>query len=285
MSLKQCCALGKCVETKNLKACSACSETFYCSREHQTEHFKEGHKMICPGKTKGTPLTFNECAAKATKYYTQQMWLAALPYYSAMLELSERSLGLFHPQVGSLLEVIANCYKNLERWVDAIGCLQRVIVIRELTNDESIEQNKALFSTMGLLSELYLQSGHIQLAKEMLLKMEEQAKESFGEDSFERGRTLCALAGCLERNDEREAAFETLSQAVRVKGYGESNDPVEMAAASNAFFNLGILYFNEEKKKDALVNFRKALEMKIKSGLNSDHPDIIESKSYVKQCQ
>jgi hypothetical protein len=46
--------------------------------------------MICPGKASSKPLPFGDCAAKAQKYHGEKMWTAALPYYSAMLELSER---------------------------------------------------------------------------------------------------------------------------------------------------------------------------------------------------
>ena len=57
---------------------------------------------------------------------------------------------------------------------------------------------------MGQLSELYLVSGNVKLAKDLLVKMEELAKEVFGDDSFERGRTLCALAGCYGREEGME---------------------------------------------------------------------------------
>lgn len=65
-TLKNYCALARCHVTKDLKACSACSEVVYCCKDHQVEHFKEGgHKLVCPGRQKAPPLTFQECAAKA----------------------------------------------------------------------------------------------------------------------------------------------------------------------------------------------------------------------------
>ena len=145
-SIKKC-ALATCMQHKDLKACSACNEVVYCCREHQVEHFKEGgHRFICPGRTKGErgkpPLAFAECNEKAGNYYSQRMWLAALPYYSAMLELTERTLSGIHPQVGNLLHVIANCFKELGKVDKAILCLQRMIVIREINNDGSEEKNK-----------------------------------------------------------------------------------------------------------------------------------------------
>ena len=81
------------------------------------------------------------------------MWLAALPYYSAMLELTERSLGVFHYQVGNLLQVLATCYKNLDKLDKTLALHQRMIVIREFNNDGSAEKNKELFTSMGILGE------------------------------------------------------------------------------------------------------------------------------------
>jgi len=81
------------VVTKDLLDCKSCNGISYCGKEHQQEHFKAGHKLVCKGRDK--PLTFNGCVEKATKYYNEQMWVAALPYYSAILELIERGYGKF----------------------------------------------------------------------------------------------------------------------------------------------------------------------------------------------
>lgn len=115
LNIKQCCGLGRCVVTKDLLDCKSCNGISYCGKEHQQEHFKAGHKLVsligdkyklhkflcrgcsflftiyyhiictkvCKGRDK--PLTFNCCVEKATKYYNEQMWVAALPYYSAIL--------------------------------------------------------------------------------------------------------------------------------------------------------------------------------------------------------
>ena len=144
------CALATCNKAQGLKACSACNIVQYCCREHQVEHFKEGgHKFICPGRIKGEkgqePLNFDTCSQKATSYYSQKMWLAALPYYSAMLELSQRSVGLFHPQCGKLLHVIAGLYKLMGKLDKSAHCLQVVILIMEMFNDGSKETSKGVY--------------------------------------------------------------------------------------------------------------------------------------------
>ncbi len=147
LGIKKMCALPTCSKADGLKACSACNEVRYCCREHQVEHFKEGgHKFICPGRVKGEkgqpPLNFEACNAKAASYYKQQMWLAALPYYSGMLELTQRAVGLFHPQVGKLLHVVGGLYKLMGKLEKSSICQQKVIVIMELFNDGSEETSK-----------------------------------------------------------------------------------------------------------------------------------------------
>ena len=69
--------------TKGLLDCSSCKAISYCGREHQVEHFKDGHKLVCLGREK--PIAFAACVEKATRYYNEKMWVAALPYYSALL--------------------------------------------------------------------------------------------------------------------------------------------------------------------------------------------------------
>lgn len=245
--------------------------------------------MICPGKKGGNILTFKECAEKAQKYHTDKMWTATLPYYGAMLELTERSLGLFHPQVANVLSAMHTCYSMMKKYEQSIQCMQRVLLIREFqaaTDPEKPEEKpdpgalKAVFSCMGQLAELYSTSGNVELAKEMLVKTEEIAKEMFGEESFERGRALCALAGCHDQEEEKETAVSMLLRAIELPGYAGCTEKSELVAASVAYYNLGFLYRGmEEKKEEARTHLKKSLEMKIKGGLAADHPDIIEIKA------
>jgi hypothetical protein len=115
------------------------------------QHFKEGgHKLVCAGRSKEDgkkgPLTFAECTEKATRYQTDKMWASSLPYYCAMLELTERQVNTLHFQVGNILWPISVCYRNLDRVEEASSCLQRALVIKEIHNDGSEEKNKELFN-------------------------------------------------------------------------------------------------------------------------------------------
>ena len=175
-----------------------------------------------------------------------------------------------------------------KKYEESIACMQRVLLVREIISEsniakdggkESVQENsKIVFSTMGQLAELYLTAGQIQFAKELLTKTEETAVDIFGEDSFERGRAFCALAGCLERNGDTEEAIATLEKAIDVKGYGECTDKSELIPASNAYFNLAILLKGTNNEDKALRHFQKALNMKLKGGLSADNKDIIEIK-------
>ena len=66
-----------------------------------------------------------------------------------------------------------------------------------------------------------MQSGNLEYASEMLSKIETSAGEVFGQNSFERGRALMSLAGCLERNDKIIEAEEKLRMAISLEGYGK----------------------------------------------------------------
>ncbi|KAJ1401817.1 hypothetical protein B484DRAFT_457893 [Ochromonadaceae sp. CCMP2298] len=286
MSLKQCCALGRCAVTAELKACAACSEVVYCCREHQVEHFQHGgHKMICPGRKKAPPLSFKDCAEKAQRYHGSKAWLVALSYYSTMLELTERTLGLFHPQVGNVLQVMATCYKMLDKFEEAAQCLQRVIIVLELEgNGTDLAKSRDAFNTMGQMAELYLLSGNTSIAKTLLMKMDEEASEAFGENSFEKGRTLCALGGCLDRMGEAVEALETLQRALAVPAYADCTAPQELVAASSCQFNLGVLLFNKGDCA-AGAHFRRSFEMKVKGGLPAGHADIAEVREYMEKTK
>ena len=113
-TFEKCCALPRCnVTGDGLKACSACSVAFYCSREHQVEAFKScGHKMICNKKKED--LNFMSMVEKANKYYEKSMWIAALPYYGAMLELTERKAGIFHMQCAQVNNLLHSLHSTLQ---------------------------------------------------------------------------------------------------------------------------------------------------------------------------
>lgn len=277
-----CCALARCAENEKekLKACSACNQVVYCCKEHQTEHYKEGgHKLVCAGR-KDKALSFQDCLERAQRSHNEKMWMSALMFYGGMLELTERAVGLFHPQVAKILDAMATCYKMKGKYEEAGQCLQRVLVIRELMNQQgTAEGNRAVFNTMGQVAEMYMAAGNVPLAKELLLKTKESAVEVFGENSFEHGRVLCALGGCLDRNDETSEAIQMLQRATAIPAYVDASEPSNMLAASNAFFNLGLLQRKAGDEVEASKLLKRALEMKIKAGLPADHPDMLEGKA------
>ena len=249
------------------------------------EHFKEGgHKMICPGRQKDAPLTFAQVAEKAQKFHGEGKFIAALPYYGAMLELTERALGLFHFQCANILEAMCTCYEKAEKFEKATHCLQRVIVLKEVMSDNSVEKNREVFYVMGRLAEMYLTMNYIDLAKQMLLKMEESAKETFGENSFERGRALCSLAGCYERSDELAEAEKTLLQCLELEEYMHPSEKSKLNATSIAFYNLAMIYFSQKKMSEAKSKFETALKLKREAGASPDDADVVDCQNMIDSC-
>lgn len=285
-SLLKCCALGRCMVLKDLKKCGSCGLVAYCCKEHQVEHFKDGgHKMICPGREGKEPLTFKNCMEKAAKFYSQEMWVAALPYYSAMLELTERQVGTLHMQNAGLLEVMSKCYRHQNKFSEAVQCLQRSIIIRDMHNDGSPEKNVASISTLGLLAEYYILGGQIQLAKDLLLKTEEQAKAVFGESSLQRGRILCTLAVCCEGLGDAAEAERYLRMACSLEEYANPSKPEDKAAAFTGFYNLGVLLAKREGVSDCVGFLETALRFKRETGVSEDDPDIVTLNELISDVQ
>ena len=128
--LKTKCGLGRCIKTTDLQDCAACKQICYCGKDHQTEHFKEGHKLVCAGRTKGAPLAFQDCVSKASAYFEKGMWVAALPYYAAILELTERHAGVFHPQTVLALDGMATCMLKQGKWDELSELLTRILLTK-----------------------------------------------------------------------------------------------------------------------------------------------------------
>eukprot|EP01031_Cornospumella_fuschlensis_P027837 gene27837-33618_t len=281
MSLKHHCALGRCAvaDAGLLKACSACSEVLYCCKDHQIEHFHEGgHKLICAGKKKGSPLPLNECMSRVVILVNDENWAEALPYYGALLEFAERNMGSNHSHTVNILSTMVMCYKKLGRFVEAGECLHRILAIHEQTNCEN-QNNSLIFQTMGQLGEAYMNSDRLSDAKELLYRARDMAAQIFGEASFESGKALSALATCLDKALQTEEAIRTLVQALSIPAYGNPTARQERLTAAVSYFNLGVLYMKAGQRTDAFQQYRKSLELKIKGGLPASDPDIQRIKS------
>lgn len=271
------CALGWCAnaDASKLKACSACSEVFYCCKEHQVEHYREGgHKLICPGRKKGSPLPLNECMSRVVTLVSKEEWSEALPYYGALLEFSEKNMGSNHSHTVNILNTMVMCYKQLKRYSEVEQCLRRILSIHEQTNDEHQGNANLIFQTMGQLGEACATSGKLSEAKEILNRARDMAVQIFGGESFEAGRALSALSTCLDKCDQTEEAITLLVQALSIPAYGNASAKQERLTAAVSYSNLGVLYLKVGQQDQAMQHYRKAFELKVKGGLPASHPEI-----------
>ena len=95
----------------HLMKCGACREVRYCSKEHQVEHFKSGHKHLCKGrKDPSTSTDFSIFEKRADVAMRKSEWKTAIAAYSCMLELTEKTIDIFHPQIAKILDQMASIY-------------------------------------------------------------------------------------------------------------------------------------------------------------------------------
>ena len=310
-SMKDCCALPKCVIRRGqsgieLKACGACTIPYYCSRDHQVEHFKNGgHKYICNGKKTGNPLTFAECNEKASSHYNNKEYREALTYYSAMIELTERSCGVFHSQIANLLNAMVQCLKLSGQFAEAIALLQRMLVIYEIDQaattfiDESVlSDNNAMleaikgtkipkqaFLTLGRLAETYMEAGQEALAKGLCEKIVEEAGTNYGDSSYEKGQALLTLGTCLERLGEFEMAEEKLLLAVSLEGFGNSSQKEIRAKTCLLFFNLALIQVSLGKKTEAINNLQTYIKILKENNYKDSDAEIIEALEHLEKLK
>ena len=181
---------------------------------------------------------------------------------------------------------MAKCYEQQGRLDECIQCLQRIVLVIEMSNVEgTTDNNEKMFTTMGHMAELYMLSGQTAIAKELLSKIEISASESFGEQSYERGRALMALAGCMDLIGEIADAEATLTKAINLTGYGSCVEEANKAVASNGYFNLGVILYKQEKFSAALSHFEKALDFKVKGKVDKEDVDMLETIRYISESR
>ena len=82
--------------------------------------------------------------------------------------------------------------------------------------------------------------------------------------------------------DDAEAL---LRKAVAIDGYGAATDKQQKVVASNGYFNLGVVLFNQGKFKEAVAFFEKTVLFRVQGGVAGDHPDMAEAKTYLADCR
>jgi tetratricopeptide (TPR) repeat protein len=169
----------------------------------------------------------------------------------------------------------------MEKFDSHQECIQRIVLTRDMYHDGTIAYSKEMYNLTGRLAEAHILAGSIDMARAILEKTESEALEHFGEDSFERGKALMALAGCSERQDKAEEAIALLQKAIAVKGYGAPEGKEEKAKAANGYFNLGLVLFNLNRFAEAVPHFEKAVLFRVQGGVPGDHSDMTEAKTFL----
>jgi len=267
------CGLGRCIGFTNLKACSACNVVFYCSREHQTEHWKaEGHKIVCKGRKEGKAPSFDELAATAQRFAKTGAWRLALMNFGAMLELTEQQLdNTYHPQCALILEQMATCYKGLDQYANAIHTYTRVLLIRDFNNETNDAAKCAdAYRVMGMWAECFLQLGQFDLARDAFKKIEQTAIQYFGENSSQRGQAFQALGTVYVELGQWKEAEVAYKLALSLEAYSTQH------FSAGCHYNLGVLLSAQDRHGEASKEFQLSIDKKSKA--NPDDKLVQEAR-------
>ena len=222
-------------------------------------------------------------------------WKTAITAHSCMLELTEKTIDIFHPQIAKILDQMASIYQMMtvmdkdgvptKDYARAIMCYQRMVILQDFNNpNNKPEETEESFKTMGKLAQCYVMSGQLQLAVTLLQKTEEQVISNFGEQSYQRGMILTTLSNPLFSLEKVEEATEALRKAVALEGFKVEavKDSAKKLGISNAFFNLGHILAGKGEKEEAKEAYSHCLRAKLAGGLQVSHPDVMEIDALMK---
>ena len=275
------CGLGRCINFQNLKACSACKIVQYCCKEHQVEHFKkEGHKIVCKGRTEGEAPSFSALDAAARKYHEAGSFRVALINYGSLLELTEQTLdNVFHPQCAGVLEKMADCYKKLGEWGHAVAAYSRVLMILDFNNDNNdAVKNAGAFKVLGQWAECFLATGSYELALDAFKKIESSAVEFFGEQSLQRAQTFMSQGNCHVEMRSLERAEVSYKLALSLEHCGQSDVAAEMLLASRVHSNYGLLLSALQRHPEAAEQFAACIDKRTRAGVKAGDAELAEAR-------
>ncbi|CAF1534308.1 unnamed protein product [Adineta ricciae] len=181
----------------------------------------------------------------------------AVPLCRQALEDLEKTHGHIHPDVATMLNILALVYRDQNKFKEALQLLTEALSIREQTLGL---EHPAVAATLNNLAVLYGKKNRYKEAEPLCKRALEIREKIFGANHPDVGKQLNNLALlCLNQNKyDKVEEYYRRSINIYVKAYGK-NDPNVLKTKNN----LASVYLREGKYKQAVQLYQDVL-----SGLN-----------------
>jgi tetratricopeptide (TPR) repeat protein/CHAT domain-containing protein len=211
-----------------------------------------------------------ELHKKANELQAAGKYAEAIPYARRALEIEERRSGPNHPNVGTLLNNLAELYRIQGRYSDAEPLYKRSLEIRE----KAFGPNQPdVANSLNNLATLYYSQGRYNDAEPLYKRSLAIWEKVLGSDHPNVASSLNNLAGLYEaqgRYNDAEPLYKR-SLAIREKALGPNHPDV-----ANSLNNLAALYYSQGRYNDVEPLQRRSLAIREKV-LAPNHPDVAVS--------
>ncbi|MEU4389884.1 FxSxx-COOH system tetratricopeptide repeat protein [Kribbella sp. NPDC023855] len=196
----------------------------------------------------------------------------ASPLMEHALHLAEATHGPKHPDVATILSLLANILRDLADFRGAEPLLRRALSIDE-ANYGPVHTDVA--TRLGLLARILRDRGNAVEAKPLMERALRITETVCGPDDSSVAVRLSGLAGVLRDLKEADAARPLMERALVIdeKEFGP-NHP----STANALNNLALVLRDLGKVEDAKPLMERALRIK-ESTYGSDHPEVASGLS------
>jgi kinesin light chain len=237
-------------ETTTTATATAAAENFDIEKEMPIEP-KEQQRV--PTNHSEVPPRFRTLHNLVIQYAQAGRYEVAVPLCRQALEDLEKTHGHTHPDVATMLNILALVYRDQNKFKEALQLLTEALTIREKTLGL---EHPAVAATLNNLAVLYGKKNRYKEAEPLCKRALEIREKCFGIDHPDVGKQLNNLALLCLNQGKYDKVEEYYKRAIEIytKHYG-LNDP-NVAKTKN---NLASAYLREGKYKLAAQLYQEVL--------------------------
>ncbi len=146
-------------------------------------------------------------------YYNMGKYAEAQPLYNRSLEIREKSLGKYHPEVAATMDNLAQLYMKQNQYEKSNTLFTQVLEIREKSLGK---EHPDVATTLNNLAVLYLAQGKYAEAEPLFIRVQEIDEKTIGKDHPDVAATLYNLAGLYWQQDKYEEAEPLFTRSLDI---------------------------------------------------------------------
>ncbi|MBN2047596.1 MAG: tetratricopeptide repeat protein [Anaerolineaceae bacterium] len=201
----------------------------------------------------------------------------AIDDYQQTLELERARRGPDHNRVGARWNNLGRVYQAAGRLEEAVNCFEQAARVWQTGSASEHHANLALaFKNLGAAHQ---QMGHLEQARDFLLRGIAISEGQYGKDHPDIGRDANLLGSILQEMGELESARDQFRRALRIDTAAFGQRHPEVALTLN---NLGGVLYQLGEIEDARTCFTRALQI-LETCVDAGHPYWTQAKENLDQ--